>query len=96
MVEEPNGSCISAVPPNSARRASRVVRAGLAAPLLGGLRNVLADGDWVAPEWGPLAPAVNGAVAYEQSYCSVMRLFDGKIVETTSYLDPEIAPAVLR
>src|SRR5262245_59779941 len=41
------------------------------------VRDILADGDWVVVQWHGSAMGKNGT-PYEQTYCWVMRLDDGK------------------
>lgn len=65
----------------------------LATPISGTIRSVLADGDHVIVQWEGRANMANGGL-YDQSYCWVMRLVDGKVVETVAYLDTEMVSAV--
>jgi len=74
-------------------RASAVIRGRLAKPLTGRVVDVLADGDQVVVRWESSSEAVNGT-PYEQTYCWVMRLEDGLIVETAAYLDTELVSAI--
>jgi len=53
------------------------------------LRDVIADGDKVAVQWEGHAMGKNGT-AYDQTYCWVMRLADGKVCECIAYLDTEL------
>ena len=50
---------------------------------------VSADGDRVIVQWEGRANGKNGTL-YNQTYCWVMRLADGKVREGTAYLDTEI------
>ncbi len=66
---------------------------GLDGPLLGSVRNVLADGDHVVVQWESSAPTKNGG-RYEQTYCWVLGLEDGRVVDTVAYLDTEMVSSV--
>ncbi len=66
---------------------------GLDGPLLGTVRKVLADGDHVVVQWESSAPMRNGG-RYQQTYCWVLRLADGRVVETVAYLDTEMVSSV--
>ncbi len=68
--------------------------AALAGPLHGKVNSVLADGDHVIVQWASSAPTKSGG-RYEQTYCWVMRVHDGLVVETTAYLDTEMVTAAL-
>jgi uncharacterized protein len=50
---------------------------------------VSADGDRVIVQWEGRANGKNGTL-YNQTYCWVMRLADGKVREGTAYLDTEM------
>jgi uncharacterized protein len=50
---------------------------------------VSADGDLVIVQWEGRANGKNGTL-YNQTYCWVMRLADGKVREGTAYLDTEM------
>lgn len=52
-----------------------------------------ADGERVILQWKGQAEGVNGR-PYRQSYCWVMRLANGKVVEATAYLDTEMVSAM--
>jgi ketosteroid isomerase-like protein len=65
----------------------------LATPISGTINSVLADGDHVIVQWEGRADMANGGL-YDQRYCWVMRLADGKVVETVAYLDTEMVSAV--
>jgi len=67
----------------------------LAGPLVPRLIDVAADGDKVFVQWEGSATSVSGR-PYEQTYCWVLRFEDGKIVETTAYLDTELVSAIFR
>ncbi len=53
------------------------------------VRDVIADGDKVAVQFESHAAGKNG-IAYDQTYCWVLRLGDGKVREVTAYLDTEL------
>ena len=57
--------------------------------------DVLADGDRVALQWDGTAKTNDGR-PYENRYCWVMRLKDGKVVEGLAYLDTELVSALLK
>ncbi len=61
----------------------------LATPIQPTLRHVIADGNMVALVFDGRASGKNGT-AYQQTYCWVLRLEDGKIREGTAYLDTEL------
>jgi ketosteroid isomerase-like protein len=66
----------------------------LAEPIVAKVRDVLADGDHVVLTWEGTSRGRNGR-PYEQTYCWVMRLAGGKVVEVTAYLDTELVSAML-
>jgi uncharacterized protein len=53
------------------------------------LRDILVDGDKVALQWDGHAIGKNGT-EYNQTYCWVMRIVDGRVREGTAYLDTEL------
>jgi uncharacterized protein len=53
------------------------------------LRDVIAEGDRVVLQWDGRAAGKNGTL-YNQTYCWVMRLENGKVREGTAYLDTEL------
>ncbi|MGH7934139.1 MAG: nuclear transport factor 2 family protein [Candidatus Binataceae bacterium] len=53
------------------------------------LRDIIAEGDNVVLQWEGRAAGKNGA-AYEQTYCWVMRIENGKVQEGTAYLNTEM------
>ena len=53
------------------------------------VRDVFADGDKVAIQFESHAEARNGT-AYDQTYCWVTRLEDGRVHEVIAYLDTEL------
>ncbi|MPY95209.1 MAG: nuclear transport factor 2 family protein [Acidimicrobiia bacterium] len=66
----------------------------LATPLRAEVLGVLADGDEVAVRWVGRSSSRTGR-PYVQTYCWVMRLAAGRVVEVTAYLDTELLTAVL-
>jgi hypothetical protein len=61
----------------------------LATPIQPTLRHVIADRNMVALVFDGQARGKNGT-DYEQTYCWVLRLENGKIREGTAYLDTEL------
>jgi uncharacterized protein len=61
----------------------------LAGPIQPTVRDILADGDKVALQWDGRSTGKNGTL-YNQTYCWVMRLENGKVREGTAYLDTEL------
>jgi ketosteroid isomerase-like protein len=57
-------------------------------------RRILADGDHVIVEAKGRATTKKGT-AYNNEYCFIFRIADGKIAEVTEYLDTELATAAL-
>ena len=55
--------------------------------------NLIADGDFVAMQANGKAMTKNGK-PYNNSYCHVFRIVNGKIVEVTEYLDTELVTSV--
>jgi uncharacterized protein len=53
------------------------------------MRDVFADGDKVAVQFESHAMGKNG-LAYDQTYCWVLRVSDGKVREVVAYLDTEL------
>jgi uncharacterized protein len=53
------------------------------------LRDILVEGDKVALQWDGHAIGTNGT-EYNQTYCWIMRIEDGKVREGTAYLDTEL------
>ncbi len=58
------------------------------------VHKMVADGDMVVVQVSGTAETVEGQ-AYNNSYCHVFRVADGKIVEATEYFDTELAARVL-
>jgi ketosteroid isomerase-like protein len=67
--------------------------ARLAEPIRATVRNVLVDGDNVVLQWEGRSTGVNGR-PYDQHYCWVMRLAEGRVVECTAYLDTALILAM--
>jgi hypothetical protein len=65
----------------------------LSAQLEGGIAitpdNLIADGDFVAMQSQGRAQAKNGK-SYNNTYCHVFRVANGKVAEVTEYLDTEL------
>ncbi len=51
--------------------------------------NLIGDGDYIAMESHGHAKSKNG-VSYNNTYCHVFRIKDGKVQEVTEYLDTEL------
>jgi uncharacterized protein len=71
------------------RNALRAMSDHFASELKVVVRDVIADGDKVAVQFESHAAGKNG-IAYDQTYCWVMRLAGGKVREVTAYLDTEL------
>ena len=65
-----------------------------ATPLSAKLVDVSADGDKVFVQWEGSATTAAGT-RYEQVYCWVLTMADGKIVKVVAYLDTELVARVL-
>jgi uncharacterized protein len=67
--------------------------APLTAQLEGGIAvtpdNLIADGDYVAMQARGKAQSKNGR-SYDNTYCHVFRIANGKVQEVTEYLDTEL------
>ena len=65
----------------------------LTAQLEGGIAvtpdNLIADGDYVAMQAHGKAQSKNG-LSYDNTYCHVFRITNGKVQEVTEYLDTEL------
>ena len=59
------------------------------------VRLMIAEDDYVVAMVDGTARTQDGR-AYNNTYCHVMRIADGRIVEMTEYFDTELAAAVLR
>jgi ketosteroid isomerase-like protein len=71
------------------RNALKAISEHLASDLKIVVRDVIADGDKVAVQFESHAQGTNGA-EYDQTYCWVMRLADGRVREVVAYLDTEM------
>jgi uncharacterized protein len=69
--------------------AVRPLTAQLATPIRPTVLDVIAEGDKVAVQWDGRASAKNGK-PYNQRYCWMMRLEDGRVREGVAYLDTEM------
>ncbi len=58
-------------------------------------RNLIAEGDFVAMQAQGKARTVYGK-DYNNTYCHVFRIRDGKVVEATEYLDTELVTEAFR
>jgi uncharacterized protein len=61
----------------------------LSGPIQTTVRDIITDGDKVVVQWDGRATGKNGAL-YNQTYCWVMRMENGKVREGTAYLDTEL------
>lgn len=68
----------------------RQLKAGIAATV----DNVIAEGDYVAVQLRGQAETKDGK-PYNNTYCHVFRISDGRISEVTEYFDTELASTVL-
>ncbi len=59
------------------------------------LRNIIAEGDWVVVQWEGEATSKSGR-PYNNSYCWVMRVRDGKVQEGTAYIDTALVAELFR
>ena len=67
----------------------------LAGPIQPTVRNVIAEGDNVVIQWDGRATTKAGK-PYNNSYCWVMRLENGKVKEGTAYIDTELVSELWR
>jgi uncharacterized protein len=65
------------------------LRGHLATPVNFTIRRVLADGDWTVLIADGEATTIAGR-PYNNTYCIVTRIVDGRIVEATDYVDTEL------
>jgi ketosteroid isomerase-like protein len=65
----------------------------LARPITATVLNVFGDGDQVILQWQGESAGKNGH-PYHQTYCWVMRLSGGLVVEVTAYLDTGLVAAM--
>ena len=66
--------------------AAKPLNAKLAGPIQPTVVNIIAEGDNVVLQWEGKATTKAGT-PYNNSYCWVMRLTDGKVREGTAYID---------
>ena len=69
--------------------ATKPLSAKLAGPIQPTVRNIIAEGDQVVLQWDGKATTKSGK-PYNNSYCWVMRIADGKVKEGTAYIDTEL------
>ena len=69
------------------------LHARLASPIQATVLNVFDAGDHVILQWNGESTGKSGA-PYHQTYCWVMRLSGGLIVEVTAYLDTELVSRI--
>jgi ketosteroid isomerase-like protein len=65
----------------------------LAGPIQATVLNIFGDGDQVILQWRGESAGRNGR-PYHQTYCWVMRLAGGLVVEVTAYLDTGLVAAM--
>jgi len=75
--------------------AARPLSEKLAGPIQPTVRNVIAEGDNVVIQWDGRATTKAGK-PYNNSYCWVMRLENGKVKEGTAYIDTELVSELWR
>ena len=66
--------------------AAKPLNAKLAGPIQPTVVDIIAEGDNVVLQWEGTATAKSGK-PYNNSYCWVMRVADGKVREGTAYID---------
>lgn len=69
--------------------AAKPLSAKLAGPIHPTVQNILAEGDNIVLQWQGSATTKSGK-PYNNSYCWVMRLDNGKVKEGTAYIDTEL------
>ncbi|MCS6924606.1 MAG: nuclear transport factor 2 family protein [Candidatus Binatia bacterium] len=67
----------------------------LAGPIHPTVRNILAEGDMVVVQWDGTATTKAGK-PYNNRYCWVMRMENGKVTEGTAYIDTELVSELWR
>ncbi len=75
--------------------ATKPLSAKLAGPIQPTVRNVIAEGDHVVLQWEGRATTKAGK-PYNNSYCWVMRIENGKVREGTAYIDTELVSELWR
>lgn len=68
--------------------------ARFAGPLTAKIIDVRADGDKVFLQWEGRARTTDGR-PYEQTYCWVLTMSDGQVVEALAYLDTELVSSIV-
>ena len=68
-------------------------RAKLAGPPTPTVINVIAEEDMVVIQWVGKGTTTTGQ-PYNNSYCYVVRIADGKIIQGTAYLDTELVRSI--
>ncbi len=66
----------------------------LAGPIITTAQRFIADGDYVAVEARGQSTTKAG-IPYNNKYCFIFRLADGKLREVTEYMDTELATAAI-
>jgi ketosteroid isomerase-like protein len=69
--------------------ATKPLSAKLAGPIQPTVRNIIAEGDQIVLQWDGKAATKSGK-PYNNTYCWVMRIADGKVKEGTAYIDTEL------
>ena len=69
--------------------AAKPLSAKLAGPITPTVENILAEGDNIVLQWQGSATTKSGK-PYNNSYCWVMRLENGKVKKGTAYIDTEL------
>ena len=75
--------------------AAKPLNAKLAGPIQPTVVNIIAEGDNVVLQWEGKATTKAGK-PYNNSYCWVMRIADGKVREGTAYIDTELVADLWR
>ena len=68
-------------------------RAKLAGPPTPTVMNLIAEGDTVVSEWGGKGTTKTGQ-PYNNSYCYVVQIENGRIIRGTAYLDTELVRSI--
>ena len=69
--------------------ATKPLSAKLAGPIQPTVRNIIAEGDNVVLQWEGKATSKSGK-PYNNNYCWVMKINNGKVTEGTAYIDTEL------
>ncbi len=75
--------------------AAKPLTAKLAGPIQPTVVNIIAEGDNVVLQWEGKATTKAGK-PYNNSYCWVMRIADGKVREGTAYIDTDLVADLWR